>query len=254
MLDIGFLELLVTATVALLVLGPDRLPGAIRTAALWLGRAKRSFNKAKAEIEQQLNTDEIRRQLHNESILEDIEKARRSADKLIKDTQQEIDAEIKTTQKSIDQAVDSVKNIPVVTNSAQEGLPTSSAAAEASTHPIAAGDHVASTDAPLTDGELTDSDRPHPEPVEQNAEPDTESVTNLKAETDNTLPEEAETPPPAPVEDFYNSPPQGRIRMEGGKFYAVENEEEQAKGKDSTAAADSEQSGPKPARHRADEH
>jgi sec-independent protein translocase protein TatB len=72
MFDIGFMELLLIGIVALLVLGPDKLPGAIRTGALWLGRARRSFNKVKTEIEQQLNTDEIRRQLQNESFLADI--------------------------------------------------------------------------------------------------------------------------------------------------------------------------------------
>ena len=64
MFDIGFMELLLIGVVALLVLGPEKLPGAIRTGALWVGRAKRSFNKAKAEIEQHLNADAIRRQLH----------------------------------------------------------------------------------------------------------------------------------------------------------------------------------------------
>lgn len=70
MFDIGFSELLLVGLVALLVLGPERLPGAVRTASLWIGRLKRSFSAIKAEVEREIGADEIRRQLHNEQILE----------------------------------------------------------------------------------------------------------------------------------------------------------------------------------------
>lgn len=70
MFDIGFTELLLVGLVALVVLGPERLPGAVRTAGLWIGRIKRSFNSIKAEVEREIGADELRRQLHNERILE----------------------------------------------------------------------------------------------------------------------------------------------------------------------------------------
>jgi sec-independent protein translocase protein TatB len=70
MFDIGFAELLLVGLVALLVLGPERLPGAVRTASLWIGRLKRSFSAIKAEVERETGADEIRRQRHNEQILE----------------------------------------------------------------------------------------------------------------------------------------------------------------------------------------
>lgn len=70
MFDIGFTELLLVGLVALLVLGPERLPVAARMAGLWIGRIKRSFNSIKAEVEREIGADEIRRQLHNERILE----------------------------------------------------------------------------------------------------------------------------------------------------------------------------------------
>ena len=69
MFGISFSELLLVGLVALLVLGPDRLPGAARTAGLWIGRLKRSFNTIKQEVEREIGADEIRRQLHNEHIL-----------------------------------------------------------------------------------------------------------------------------------------------------------------------------------------
>ena len=70
MFEVGFSELLLVALVALLVLGPERLPVAARTAGLWIGRLKRSFNSIKDEVARELGADEIRQQLHNEKILE----------------------------------------------------------------------------------------------------------------------------------------------------------------------------------------
>ncbi|MNR30343.1 sec-independent translocase [compost metagenome] len=63
--------------VALLVLGPERLPGAARTAGLWIGRLKRSFNAIKQEVEREIGADDIRRQLHNEHILSMEQEARK---------------------------------------------------------------------------------------------------------------------------------------------------------------------------------
>lgn len=75
MFDIGFLELLVIATIGLLVLGPERLPGAVRTASLWLGRLRRSFNELRREIEREVGAEELRQQLHNEEVMKSLRKA-----------------------------------------------------------------------------------------------------------------------------------------------------------------------------------
>ncbi|MGE8147516.1 Sec-independent protein translocase protein TatB [Pseudomonas frederiksbergensis] len=85
MFGISFSELLLVGLVALLVLGPERLPGAARTAGLWIGRLKRSFNAIKQEVEREIGADEIRRQLHNEHILSLEQEAR----KIFTPTQQE---------------------------------------------------------------------------------------------------------------------------------------------------------------------
>ena len=77
MFGISFTELLLVGLVALLVLGPERLPGAARTAGLWIGRLKRSFNAIKQEVEREIGADEIRRQLHNEHILSLEQEARK---------------------------------------------------------------------------------------------------------------------------------------------------------------------------------
>jgi sec-independent protein translocase protein TatB len=63
MFDIGFTELLLVGVVGLLVIGPERLPGAIRTASLWLNRLKRGFNDIKREVQQELHNDEVMQEL-----------------------------------------------------------------------------------------------------------------------------------------------------------------------------------------------
>lgn len=68
----GFFEILIIAVVALLVVGPERMPEAVRTIALTLGRIKRSFDSARTEIEKQVGADEIRRQLHNEAVMSNL--------------------------------------------------------------------------------------------------------------------------------------------------------------------------------------
>lgn len=88
MFDIGFAELLVCLVVALVVIGPEQLPGAVRTAGLWIGRLKRSLRDTRNEIERQIGADDIRRQLHNEEVLQNIEEARIRFEKTIMDVEQ----------------------------------------------------------------------------------------------------------------------------------------------------------------------
>lgn len=63
MFDIGFAELVIIAVVGLLVIGPDRLPGAIRTGSAWLNRFRRGFNDIKREVQQELHNDAVMQEL-----------------------------------------------------------------------------------------------------------------------------------------------------------------------------------------------
>jgi len=74
MFDIGGLELLIIAVVGLLVIGPERLPETLRTLGLWLGRLRRSFTAVKAEIEKEVGMDDVKRQLHNEAVMEEMKR------------------------------------------------------------------------------------------------------------------------------------------------------------------------------------
>ena len=63
MFDIGFAELVIIAVVGLLVIGPDRLPSAIRTGSAWLNRLRRGFNDIKQEVKQELHNDAVMQEL-----------------------------------------------------------------------------------------------------------------------------------------------------------------------------------------------
>jgi sec-independent protein translocase protein TatB len=63
MFDVGFSELLVIAVVALLVLGPERLPRAARFAGLWVRRARAQWHSVRAELERDLASEELQRSL-----------------------------------------------------------------------------------------------------------------------------------------------------------------------------------------------
>ena len=97
MFGISFSELLLVGLVALLVLGPERLPGAARTAGLWIGRLKRSFNAIKMEVEREIGADDIRRQLHNEHILQMEQEAKRILNPLTPPAQPPASAETPAT-------------------------------------------------------------------------------------------------------------------------------------------------------------
>ena len=63
MFDVGFSELLIIAVVALLVLGPERLPKAARFAGLWVRKARAQWYSVKSELELELAQDEMKKHL-----------------------------------------------------------------------------------------------------------------------------------------------------------------------------------------------
>lgn len=76
MFDIGFLELLLIAVLSLFIMGPERLPGAVRTITLFFSRMRRSFDQIKSDIEREVGIDEIKQQVHNEAIMNNLAKTK----------------------------------------------------------------------------------------------------------------------------------------------------------------------------------
>lgn len=67
MFDIGFWELAVIFVVALLVLGPDRLPAVARTGGRWASKARRTLAAFKADVEREFAADELGEDLRRQS-------------------------------------------------------------------------------------------------------------------------------------------------------------------------------------------
>lgn len=188
MFDIGFMELVLISIVALIVIGPERLPGAIRTATLWIGRAKRSFNQVKSEIEKEINSDEIKRQLHNESILSDLKKAKGKADQLVANTRKNIDninSEVNETLKEEEaQLKDAVADKP----------------AKIAAKPANAKEPAAApVDNPASIDEVEESTE------KESVDPEIAEITEEEPEIKK-----------GPVEDFYNNPSSETVKVTGG--------------------------------------
>jgi len=138
MFDVGFSEILLCGIVALLVLGPEKLPGAVRTASLWIGRFRRAFNDVKSEIEREIGADDIRRQLHNEQVMKKLESGKQQL--------QALQAELRAIEQSARR-----DTIPTVEHSPAP-LPSTQAAPALTTdtpsQPTPAADSSASGDKP----------------------------------------------------------------------------------------------------------
>ena len=104
MFDIGFAELLIIAIVGLIVIGPERLPEAVRTGSAWLNRFRRGFNDIKREVQQELHNDKVMRELRDSG-----EALRRETDSLRRDLRSPIDTitgEVKNLATGGDTAAD----------------------------------------------------------------------------------------------------------------------------------------------------
>ena len=94
MFDIGFTELLVIFVVALLVVGPERLPSVARKVGLYVGKMRRSFQSIKDEVEQELEIEAVKAQLKENALLEEAKELKAAMSQTI-DTS--INKEVKET-------------------------------------------------------------------------------------------------------------------------------------------------------------
>ncbi len=72
MFDIGFWELTLVGLVALLVIGPKRLPGVVRVVGFWMGKARRMMDSVKQELKEELYAEDLRQTLAKQSPVEEI--------------------------------------------------------------------------------------------------------------------------------------------------------------------------------------
>ncbi len=68
MFDVGFWEISLILVLALVIIGPERLPGAARKAGYFVGKARRYIEGVRSEVESELDVDEFKRMLHNQEV------------------------------------------------------------------------------------------------------------------------------------------------------------------------------------------
>jgi sec-independent protein translocase protein TatB len=73
MFDIGFWELVMIGVVALIVVGPEQLPGLARKAGLWVGKARRMMAEVKADVDRELHLEELKQSLRQQTGLKEVQ-------------------------------------------------------------------------------------------------------------------------------------------------------------------------------------
>lgn len=140
MFDAGFWELLVIGVLALVVVGPERLPRLARTVGLWVGRARHAFYSVRDEIEREADAEGLR------------------------ETQQAIRRSVEQTESELRSEMESVN---------KEGRETVRAAQQAGETPAPGGDSDAGTEA-TTDTAPTDNEEDGGKPARKKDPPDTQ--------------------------------------------------------------------------------
>lgn len=124
MFDIGFAEMLIIGVVALLVIGPERLPSVARKAGHYYSRIRRYVTNVRADVEREFRTDEL------QAMLQKQQDELQSLKEVVNDTRRDIGTdEIEQSVKEAGQALndslssDSTKDNADKTNKADSTLP-----------------------------------------------------------------------------------------------------------------------------------
>jgi sec-independent protein translocase protein TatB len=121
MFDIGFSEMVVIAVVALVVLGPERLPKVARAAGILLGRVQRYVNDVKSDINREMQLEELKK------LQAQVEDSARSIER-------SVTTELQTAQASLNQTAQIVTDPVAAVASEVAALPEAAATPE----PVAA--------------------------------------------------------------------------------------------------------------------
>lgn len=136
MFDVGFSELVVIGLVALIVIGPERLPKVARTAGILLGRLQRYVNDVKADINREIQIDELKQ-------------LREQVSNQVGDLKSSLSQEMQTAQDVLNQSIAPLEEIP--------GMIASENTTLAETPSLATGAAESSRIAPLNQLEQSSS-------------------------------------------------------------------------------------------------
>lgn len=141
MFDIGFSELIVVALVALIVIGPERLPRVARTLGALLGRAQRYVNDVKSDIQREVNLDELK------NIKSTFQDAAKSVEQSVHQVGQALQAEGESLHQGISGGAETKTEAPAPEPSAEGENPAVSAQMDLGLDAKPAADPVATSKA-----------------------------------------------------------------------------------------------------------
>ena len=125
MFDVGFSELMLIAVVALLVLGPERLPRVARTAGHLLGRLQRYVNDVKVDINREMQLDELR-------------KMQQQIESSARDFKTSVNQELAAVETDLNQSIESAIPAPMPESLAEPPAePSAGPSAHAEAHALA---------------------------------------------------------------------------------------------------------------------
>lgn len=115
MFNFSFGELLLIGTIALVILGPDKLPSAARTAGSWIGKIKRTVSDLQHEVTSQFEAEELRRELHE---------TQSKVDRGLSRLRQSIQSTDREVREALDTSGNKARSQPTATEpSSQSGSP-----------------------------------------------------------------------------------------------------------------------------------
>src|SRR5450631_1817011 len=119
MFDIAFSEITLIAVVALIVIGPERLPKVAKTLGHMFGRLQRYVNEVKADINREMELDELRK------LQSEVQSAARDLESSVTNAAHEVESGVRSVETQLNEAA----NPPVLTASAVEAAEAEAAAA-----------------------------------------------------------------------------------------------------------------------------
>lgn len=105
MFDIGFSEFVLIGIVALIVLGPERLPGAARTVGALLRRARNSWANVRTEVERELAAEELRRSMRDTAAAADPREDLRAAAEQFRETTEQVREGAQDISRKLDERI-----------------------------------------------------------------------------------------------------------------------------------------------------
>ena len=129
MFDIGFSEIVVIGVVALIVIGPERLPKTARTVGLLFGRLQRYVNDVKADISREIELDELRR------LKSEMHGAAQDLEQSVKSAANDVASGVRNVESELNQAAQRAVETPASEKAGTTAAPSQAAAEPAAEPP-----------------------------------------------------------------------------------------------------------------------